>query len=57
MSHNTVPITIRIRKEVLEKVKKIAREKSFKEDRDYSYSDIVRECLNKVIEHEKNKNL
>ncbi len=54
---DTVPITIRIRKEVLEKIKKIAREKSFNEDKDYSYSDIVRECLDKVIKYEKNRNI
>lgn len=56
MSHNTVPITIRIKKEVLEEVKRIARERSFKKNDDFSYGDIIRECLDKVIESEKNRN-
>lgn len=45
----TIAITLRLKKELLDKLKKIAREKSFKENKDITYADLIRDATEKIV--------
>lgn len=45
----TEPVTIRLRTQIVESLKRRARERSYKEDRDVAYTDVIREILDSHI--------
>lgn len=46
--NKTIPISIRIANEDLDFLKKIARKKSYEEDKDIRYPDLIRTAIKKV---------
>ena len=45
-SKNKIAINFRIETQVVKKLKKIAREKSFKENQDITYIDLIKTAIN-----------
>jgi len=53
---NNIPITLRIKPQHIDKLKSLARERSFKENKDIIYVDIIRELIEKECSKKENKN-
>ena len=45
----SMPVSIRLNTEVLEKLKKLAREKSFKNNEDISHVDLIRYAIDIIL--------
>jgi len=48
-----LPITFRIAPEKIDKLKKMARERAYKEDKDIGYIDIIKEAIDEKIDGSK----
>ncbi|CEK19326.1 hypothetical protein CWRG_02467 [Chthonomonas calidirosea] len=45
MPTDTQPVSIRLDKQVIENLKRVARYESFKRDQDVTYADLIRETI------------
>lgn len=49
MKNETIPVTLRLSKTILENLKRIARERSFKSNTDMQYTDLIRDMVTRFI--------